>query len=187
MYYRKRLSELEDEIASLHKKLERYGFAQKMQQYTEKSMQLFRAKLAMKYAIGAHGGFYGAPDLKFKPEEFTADYPVILSTTYSLVSSLSAEYQYDYVIIDEASQVDIATGALAFSCAKKVVIVGDLKQLPTWLMVKREERWTPFLQNMHYLTHTAMLCIACFLRLQRFSLMHREFCCVSITAATRKS
>jgi hypothetical protein len=37
---------------------------------------------------------------------------------------------YDYVIIDEASQVDLATGALALSCAKKTVVVGDLKQLP---------------------------------------------------------
>ena len=31
---------------------------------------------------------------------------------------------------DEASQVDIVTGALALSCAKNAVIVGDLKQLP---------------------------------------------------------
>ena len=130
LYYRKRLSELEDEIASLQKKLETYGFAQKMQQYTEKSMQLFRAKLAIRYAKGTHGRAYGALDLKTKSDEFTADYPVILSTTYSLIASLGAEYQYDYVIIDEASQVDIATGALAFSCAKKAVIVGDLKQLP---------------------------------------------------------
>ncbi|HHX59165.1 MAG TPA: DUF2726 domain-containing protein, partial [Epulopiscium sp.] len=36
----------------------------------------------------------------------------------------------DYVIIDEASQVDIVTGALALSCAKNAVVVGDLKQLP---------------------------------------------------------
>ena len=32
--------------------------------------------------------------------------------------------------MDEALQVDIATGALALSCAKNVVIVGDTKQLP---------------------------------------------------------
>jgi hypothetical protein len=37
---------------------------------------------------------------------------------------------YDYLIMDEASQVDLATGALALSCAKCAVIVGDLKQLP---------------------------------------------------------
>jgi hypothetical protein len=37
---------------------------------------------------------------------------------------------YDYVIIDEASQVDLCTGALALSCARKAVVAGDLKQLP---------------------------------------------------------
>ncbi|MBT2623617.1 AAA domain-containing protein [Chryseobacterium sp. ISL-6] len=34
------------------------------------------------------------------------------------------------MIVDESSQVDIATGVLALSCAKQAVIVGDLKQLP---------------------------------------------------------
>ena len=37
---------------------------------------------------------------------------------------------YDYLIMDEASQVDIATGTLALSCARNIVIVGDTKQLP---------------------------------------------------------
>ena len=35
--------------------------------------------------------------------------------------------------MDEASQVDLATGVLAFSCARNIVIVGDLKQLPNVL------------------------------------------------------
>ena len=34
---------------------------------------------------------------------------------------------------NEASQVDLATGVLAFSCARNIVIVGDLKQLPNVL------------------------------------------------------
>ena len=42
----------------------------------------------------------------------------------------SENYLFDYVIIDEASQVDLVTGALALSCAKNAVIVGDVKQLP---------------------------------------------------------
>jgi superfamily I DNA and/or RNA helicase len=54
----------------------------------------------------------------------------MLSTTHSLRKCASENYLFDYVIIDEASQVDIVTGALALSCAKNVVIVGDLKQLP---------------------------------------------------------
>lgn len=52
-----------------------------------------------------------------------------LSTTFSSKTSLSREVIYDYLIIDEATQVDIATGALALSCAKNAIIVGDTKQL----------------------------------------------------------
>ena len=36
----------------------------------------------------------------------------------------------DYVIIDEASQVDLITAVLALSCCRNVIIVGDMKQLP---------------------------------------------------------
>lgn len=43
------------------------------------------------------------------------------------------DHIYDYLIVDEASQVDLATGVLAFSCARNIVIVGDLKQLPNVL------------------------------------------------------
>ena len=53
-----------------------------------------------------------------------------MSTTYSLRRSLAEKVIYDYVIVDESSQLDLATGVLALSCAKQAVIVGDLKQLP---------------------------------------------------------
>ena len=41
--------------------------------------------------------------------------------------------------MDEASQVDIAAGALALSCARNAVIVGDLKQLPNVVDCHTEE------------------------------------------------
>lgn len=56
-----------------------------------------------------------------------------LSTTYSIKGTLSIDHIYDYLIVEEASQVDLATGVLAFSCARNIVIVGDLKQLPNVL------------------------------------------------------
>lgn len=55
---------------------------------------------------------------------------MILSTTFSSRSSLYSRAKFDYAIMDEASQVDIPTGALALSNAKHAVIVGDSKQLP---------------------------------------------------------
>ena len=43
---------------------------------------------------------------------------------------LNKNYKFDYIIMDESSQVDLITGVLALSVAKNAVIVGDLKQLP---------------------------------------------------------
>ena len=65
--------------------------------------------------------------------DFYSEYPVVISTTFSARRCLpyfSPGFLFDYVIMDEASQVDVATGALALSCAKNAVIVGDKMQLP---------------------------------------------------------
>ena len=55
-----------------------------------------------------------------------------MSTTFSSRATIGqgTEFLFDYVIMDEASQVDVVTGALALSCAKNAVIVGDKMQLP---------------------------------------------------------
>ena len=66
-------------------------------------------------------------------EQFVSDYPVVMSTTFSSRNCMpykDTNFLYDYVIMDEASQIDIVTGALALSCAENAVIVGDKKQLP---------------------------------------------------------
>ena len=60
-------------------------------------------------------------DFRWNFAEFTREYPVVLSTTYSIKGTLSIDHLYDYMIVDEASQVDLATGVLAFSCAKSIM------------------------------------------------------------------
>lgn len=130
LFYNKRINEIKNNITKLEKQLQSYDFSNKMNDYTAKSMMIFKGNLAKEYTGGKHKRLYERKDLKWKSEAFTKDYPVILSTTYSLRSSLNNSFVYDYVIVDEASQVDIATGVLALSCAKNAVIVGDLKQLP---------------------------------------------------------
>ena len=100
-----------------------------MKEYSELSALIFKAKLKEKYTLQQRK-VYTLDELQTKSEDFIKDYPVVLSTAYSLRSCLSKDIIYDYVIVDEASQVDLCTGVLALSCAKKAVIVGDLKQLP---------------------------------------------------------
>ncbi len=128
-YYSVKISELDFRKQELQNILENFSFNNKMKEYTEGSMQLFKNKLYQKYK-GNERSEYNEWDLRFKSEEFIKDYPVIMSTTYSLRRSLAENVVYDYVIVDESSQVDLATGVLALSCAKQTVIVGDLKQLP---------------------------------------------------------
>lgn len=69
-------------------------------------------------------------DLFAKYSDFITQYPVIFSTTHSISNALNPKLEFDYLICDEASQVDLATGALALSMAKNIIIVGDTKQLP---------------------------------------------------------
>ena len=128
-YYIAAIQETEKQKDILESKLEAYSFDEKMKEYSSFSMQLFKYKLAHKYK-GSTRRIFEHDDLWKRSDEFILEYPVVLSTTYSLRSSLSYQHVYDYVIVDEASQVNIATGALALSCAKKAVVVGDLKQLP---------------------------------------------------------
>ena len=76
---------------------------------------------------------------------FYSEYPIVLSTTFSSRSCLpyfSQDFLFDYLIMDEASQVDVSTGALALSCAKNAVIVGDKKQLPNVVTTVDKKRAT---------------------------------------------
>lgn len=138
-YYEVKISELETKRISFEDILHSFSFNDKMKEFTEVSMQLFKNALYKRYK-GKERPEYTDGDLYFKSTEFITDYPVIMSTTYSLRKSLAKNVVYDYVIVDEASQVDLATGVLALSCAKHAVIVGDLKQLPNVVDSKTAEQ-----------------------------------------------
>jgi superfamily I DNA and/or RNA helicase len=128
-YYLAKIDELKHRQTALETSLQRFSFDQQLEKYTQLSMQLFKSVLHHRYQLIQREN-YELMELHTKSEQFLKDYPVIMSTTYSLRNSLAQDTTYDFVIIDESSQVDLATGALALSCAKRAVIVGDLKQLP---------------------------------------------------------
>ncbi len=130
LYYDRKIEELNDEIQVLTKRLEHFQFDSAMQEYSDDSMRLFKAALAQRYRSGRKRSEFSNDALWKYFAAFINEYPVILSTTHSLRNCAANNYLFDYVVIDEASQVDIVTGALALSCARNAVIVGDLKQLP---------------------------------------------------------
>lgn len=108
-----------------------HGFAEKIAKLSELSMMKLKAYLYQR--------FNGSPRSKFREKDlsttegclrFHKEYPIVLSTTYSSTCSKESNTLFDYVIFDEASQIDIVSGLLAFSCAYNAVVVGDSKQLP---------------------------------------------------------
>lgn len=94
------------------------------------SMRVLKDYLARKCSRKKERTVFSIDEIYTKSREFLQEYPVVLSTTFSAASNINPAYKFDYLIMDEASQVDIAAGALALSCARNAVIVGDLKQLP---------------------------------------------------------
>lgn len=161
-FYLTKRRELENERQKLTLKLRQYAFDEKMNELTQKSFQLFKAELAAKYEWKTNRRRFESNDFRRNSDEFTHEYPVILSTTYSIKGTLSLDYVYDYLIIDEASQVDLTTAVLAFSCARNIVIVGDLNQLPNVLSeadIQRSETiWQTYslAERYHFSTHSLL-------------------------------
>lgn len=128
-YYISRSNEIESGIAECESFLASNNIAEKTAELRELSLQRLKHHIAKKFR-GTQRSQFSIPDFRYHTEKFLSEYPIVLSTTYAAKNCIGPESVFDYVIMDEASQVDIATGALALSCATNAVIVGDDKQLP---------------------------------------------------------
>lgn len=135
-FYSVRAREIETGLSAAATTLKGVDMARRLKDLRTLSLWLFKDKVARTYS-GERRKFE-LYELHARSEDVLREYPVVLSTTYSAKSCISPDMVFDYVIMDEASQVDIATGALALSCANNAVIVGDDKQLPN--VVTSEDR-----------------------------------------------
>ena len=128
-FYQKQIQKIKDEIAETESKLEHASFDKLLEEHQNYSEKLFRKCLYQSHSKLSAGGFT-KKNFKSRFQEFIRAYPIILSTTHAIRHSIPKDYLLDYVIIDEASQVDLITGVLAFSCCRNAIVVGDIKQLP---------------------------------------------------------
>lgn len=138
LYYLNRRLEIEERLESIRQELSTYDAALLTKTLTDTSMNLFKTSLHVKYNEKGNVFFQDSEEMKARGEDFLKRYPVVLSTTFSARSCLFGNKLYDYIIIDEASQVSVETGALALTCANNAVIVGDTLQLPN--VVTDEDR-----------------------------------------------
>lgn len=98
--------------------------------FTSDSLTYFKGHLYKRYK-GDRRRVFSSDDLLFKDaQSFLKEYPVVTSTTFSSTTCIDQAIPFDYLIMDEASQVDIVSGALALNTALSAVVVGDRRQLP---------------------------------------------------------
>ena len=128
IYYVQKRSELTEELEIKEKFCDEFS---PKDVYTD-SLKYLQNYIYKKYCKD-NRKIFSAADFQNNFKQFQYEYPIVLSTTFSARNCLpyyNNTVLYDYLIIDEASQVDIVTGAIALSCAKNAVIVGDKMQLP---------------------------------------------------------
>lgn len=135
---------LETRINSIEKQIEEYqskitDIDSKNERLRSLSMAVLKDFLSHKFGMRKKRTIFSIDEIYLKSKSFLKEYPIVLSTTFSATSNINHSCKFDYLIMDEASQVDIAAGALALSCADSAVIVGDLKQLPNVVDSHTEE------------------------------------------------
>ena len=143
LVFERTISWLMEEINRDEEELNQNNIADLKIQLSMLSTTLFWTELYSRYKdrLGDKRKIFSADDLD-NMKDFVQEYPVITSTTNA------AKYQqgksneailFDYLVIDESSQVNLVTGTLALSTARNAVIVGDTKQLPC-VITTREEK-----------------------------------------------
>lgn len=130
-YYTKRIAELEREIELVDGRLRRADFDGIAREHQRLSADVLHAELADRYRKLGRTTYDANTYRRGRAfVNFIEDYPALLSTCHSLQASIADGYLLDYLVIDEASQVNLLLAGLAMSCARNVVVVGDQKQLP---------------------------------------------------------
>ncbi len=129
LYLLVRRRELHNRINEIEHELDSLDASEMTTSLTASSMSLLKNALHKKYHSNPRTVYADVKDLTRLASHVLGQYPVVLSTTFSARTSLPGQ-TFDYLIMDEASQVSIETGALALTCARNAVIVGDTMQLP---------------------------------------------------------
>lgn len=128
MFYQVSLSELDQEYGRLCELLAKGRMDELSKECQELSQTIFRHNLNVN--IKRTDIAFTLENYKKQFNEFISQVPVITSTTHAVRKSIPSDFVFDYILIDESSQVDLITAIIAMSCCRNIVIVGDSMQLP---------------------------------------------------------
>ncbi|MBQ8430401.1 MAG: DUF2726 domain-containing protein, partial [Clostridia bacterium] len=126
-YYSLKLNELSKELEEIKKLLKEKNIDELNAEYNCLSKKYLDSYINKNIDLNLK---FTQEDYKKRFSQFIKRYPIITSTAISFMSSIESEYMFDYVIIDESSQVTIPSTIPLLNKCKNIIIVGDDKQLP---------------------------------------------------------
>lgn len=129
-FYIAKIKELNEIISDIEDYLKVNNFDKYKKVYEENSLKYFTNHITNLVNKPLDDINMKLENYKQTFDDFIKKFPVILSTTHAILASKDNETIFDYIIFDEASQSDLLSSILAFSAAKNLVVVGDIKQLP---------------------------------------------------------
>lgn len=127
-FYTERISEMREKQKKLHELLAKEESKNTLFEYQKYSYWKLCNFLKSK--------FHNIEEKQFLAKSYRTDptfleyFPIVFSTTHSLQFCIPRGILFDYVIIDESSQVNLTSAFIALASARNAVIVGDSKQLP---------------------------------------------------------
>ena len=107
--YQTQIKSLEEQIAKKQTFVEKNKYIETA--FINSSMTYLKKYLSQKYKEPRKK--YTYQEIKKDSTNFIKDYPVILSTTYSSRNTFKEDFKFDYIIMDESSQIDVVTGLLS--------------------------------------------------------------------------
>lgn len=129
LYYLTKKNQIKKDIDEIDKYMKGESLEDKINTFRDLSNTYFKNKLIEIYS-NVNRDNYDRSNYKRNFTEFVKDYPIILSSTYALAKCSQRGYLFDYLIVDESSQVNMASAILSMRIAKNIVVVGDIRQLP---------------------------------------------------------
>ncbi|MDF2655553.1 MAG: hypothetical protein K0R19_2027 [Bacillota bacterium] len=130
-FYEVKIELFKKNVMRLEKKLLSKDFSRKALAVSEKSKAILQAELYERFQerLDIRLAFDKATyDQEFYA--FVKEYPIVFCSPDALRGSIAQDFLYDYIIIDDASQVNLAAATLALSCCRNAVLVGDARQAP---------------------------------------------------------
>ncbi|EKQ57342.1 MULTISPECIES: hypothetical protein [unclassified Clostridium] len=132
VYNNLKIDETDEEIKLLKSNLDKSKLNSEMEKIKEKSMEALKCGLYEAFKNNEAMNTLNEEGEKGTLKE-KRNHPILTSAVEFFINSTDNNSIFDYVILDEASNMDIVTGALAFARGRNIIIIDDLNERQTEL------------------------------------------------------